>query len=71
MEPYSYSASRTVVDKDGNCWVANRNYGGFWGSMTQVVTSGGIDWNNNSIIDTPPTPTTTADRPGNPALGSG
>ncbi len=50
---YGYLApSRTVIDKDGNCWVSNRTFGSFLPSMTQIVTSGGIDRNNNSVIDT-------------------
>jgi len=53
---YVYLApSRTVVDKDGNCWVANRNWGGTPArpaSVTQFANAGGIDWNNNSVINT-------------------
>lgn len=50
---YGYlSPSRTVVDKDGNCWVANRS---FWlgpASVTQILGSGGVDFNANSVINT-------------------
>jgi len=45
------SPSRTVVDKDGNCWVANRTTGDY-PSVTQIVTTGGDDRNLNSLIDT-------------------
>ena len=41
-----------VVDKNGDCWVANRTQGNFRPSVTQIVTTGGIDRNLNSIIDT-------------------
>lgn len=44
--------SRTVVDRNGNCWVANRNTSNLFGSITQIALSGGIDWNNNSVINT-------------------
>lgn len=40
--------SRTAVDKDGNCWVANRGNG----TVVKVAVTGGIDRNNNGIIDT-------------------
>ncbi|MDZ4805001.1 MAG: LamG-like jellyroll fold domain-containing protein [Candidatus Eisenbacteria bacterium] len=51
---YGYlSPSRTVVDVNGDCWVANRNLSSaHFASVTQIVTSGGIDWNSNTIIDT-------------------
>ncbi|HEX7878513.1 MAG TPA: SdrD B-like domain-containing protein, partial [Candidatus Eisenbacteria bacterium] len=45
--------SRTVVDANGNCWVANRNYSGTGpASVTQIALTGGIDWNANSVINT-------------------
>ncbi len=49
---YAYlNPSRTVIDKDGNCWVANRSLGPL-PSITQIALSGGIDRNNNNVIDT-------------------
>jgi len=49
---YTYlMPSRTVVDKQGNCWVANR---AFWhtASITEIVADGGDDRNGNHGIDT-------------------
>ena len=49
---YAYLApSRTVVDTDGNCWVANRNFSG-QSSVTQILAEGGVDLNANSNIET-------------------
>ena len=49
---YTYlSPSRTVVDKDGNCWVANRTDSGF-SSLTQILVEGGVDRNTNTTIET-------------------
>lgn len=45
------SPSRTAVDKDGNCWVANRAFGG-QGSVVKILESGGVDRNGNGVIDT-------------------
>jgi hypothetical protein len=47
----SDSPSRTAVDFDGNCWVANRAFGG-QGSVVKILLSGGIDRNHNGVIDT-------------------
>ncbi|MFZ5988016.1 MAG: prenyltransferase/squalene oxidase repeat-containing protein [Bacillota bacterium] len=44
----STSPSRTAVDKDGNCWVANR----VQGTVLKVAMTGGIDRNGNGVIDT-------------------
>lgn len=51
---YGYlSPSRTVIDVNGDCWVANRNMSStHFASVSQIVTAGGIDWNSNSNIDT-------------------
>ena len=46
------SPSRTVVDKDGNCWVANRTNGAFLPSVSEILVTGGDDRNNNSNIET-------------------
>jgi len=46
------SPSRTVIDKDGNCWVANRVSAPDTASVTMIVIDGGDDRNGNSIIDT-------------------
>ncbi|MEO5616266.1 MAG: LamG-like jellyroll fold domain-containing protein, partial [Candidatus Eisenbacteria bacterium] len=45
------SPSRTVIDKNGNCWVANRTSGDT-ASVTMIMIDGGDDRNLNSIIDT-------------------
>ncbi len=42
------SPSRTAVDKDGNCWVANREDG----TVVKIAMDGGVDKNNNGKIDT-------------------
>ncbi len=48
---YAYlQPSRTVVDRNGNCWVANRPFAD--ATMIQIATTGGEDRNNNSIIET-------------------
>lgn len=44
----SISPSRTCVDKDGNCWVANR----LNGTVVKISMNSGVDKNNNGIIDT-------------------
>jgi sugar lactone lactonase YvrE len=44
--------SRTVVDRNGACWVANRTLGPYVASVTQVVLTGGDDRNNNNSIET-------------------
>ncbi len=46
------SPSRTVIDKDGNCWVANRTNAPDTASVTMIVIDGGDDRNLNTIIDT-------------------
>lgn len=47
--PNSYSdPSRTAVDKDGNCWVANRGNG----TVLKVAMFEGVDRNGNGKIDT-------------------
>ncbi len=45
------SPARTSVDADGNCWVANRQFGA-QGSITQIAPEGGQDRNGNGVIDT-------------------
>lgn len=45
------SPSRTAVDRDGNCWVANRAFGG-QASITQILIDGGIDRDGSSTIET-------------------
>lgn len=49
---YGYlSPSRTAVDADGNCWVLNRNFSGV-ASLTQILATGGVDRNSNTVIET-------------------
>jgi len=45
------SPSRTAVDVDGSCWVANRAYG-IQGSVVKIRMTGGEDRNGNGVIDT-------------------
>lgn len=49
--------SRTAVDGDGNVYIANRGFGGFYGRdeytyVIKILAAGGIDRNGNGIIDT-------------------
>jgi Beta-propeller repeat len=44
--------SRTAVDGDGNVYVANRHFDGRPASVMKILFTGGIDRNNNGIIDT-------------------
>ncbi len=50
-EHWYLNPSRTAVDADGNCWVANRNPGGV-ASITQILANGGDDRNSNATIET-------------------
>lgn len=45
------SPSRTAVDEDGNCWVANRAFG-LQGTVVKIMAAGGVDRNGNGMIDT-------------------
>ncbi len=36
------SPSRTAVDVNGNCWVANRAFG-IWGSVVKILNEGGVN----------------------------
>jgi len=47
----SDSPSRTAVDVDGSCWVANRAFG-IQGSVVKIRMTGGVDRNGNGVIDT-------------------
>jgi streptogramin lyase len=45
--------SRTAVDSDGNCYVANRHFSGNRpAEVMKIFASGGIDRNGNGVIDT-------------------
>ncbi|NNF05387.1 MAG: hypothetical protein HKN21_01370, partial [Candidatus Eisenbacteria bacterium] len=44
--------SRTVVDEDGNCWVANRTGSGRLPSVTQILANGAIDLNGDNQLTT-------------------
>jgi hypothetical protein len=44
--------SRTAVDADGNCYVANRHFDGRPASVVKILASGGVDRNGNGVIDT-------------------
>ncbi len=45
--------SRTAVDRDGNVYVANRNFNGnLSAQVIKILASGGIDRNGNGVIDT-------------------
>lgn len=44
--------SRTCVDTDGNCYVANRHFDGRPASIMKVLTSDWIDRNGNGVLDT-------------------
>lgn len=51
--PFSGPApSRTAVDGDGNCYVANRHFDGRPAEVMKILASGGIDRNGNGVIDT-------------------
>ena len=45
------SPSRTAVDGDGNCWVANRHFGG-QSSITEILVDGGVDRDLSGTIET-------------------
>ncbi len=52
-DPFSGAApSRTAVDADGNCYVANRHFDGRVVEVVKILASGGIDRNGNGVIDT-------------------
>lgn len=44
--------SRTAVDGDGNVYAANRNFHGKPAGVMKILAEGGIDRNNNGVIDT-------------------
>ena len=44
--------SRTAIDADGNCYVANRHFDGRPAEVMKILASGGIDRNGNGVIDT-------------------
>ncbi len=44
--------SRTAVDGEGNVYVANRHFDGRSASVMKILFTGGIDRNNNGVIDT-------------------
>lgn len=44
--------SRTAVDSEGNVYVANRHFDGRPPSVMKILLDGGIDRNNNGVIDT-------------------
>lgn len=45
--------SRTAVDRDGNCYVANRHmYDGHPADVLKILATGGIDRNGNHVTDT-------------------
>ncbi len=44
--------SRTAVDADGNCYVANRHFDNRPAEVMKILASGGIDRNGNGVIDT-------------------
>ncbi len=44
--------SRTAVDQDGNCFVANRHFDGRPADVIKILATGGIDRNTNGVIDT-------------------
>jgi streptogramin lyase len=45
------SPSRTAVDADGNCWVANRTFGG-QGTISLILAEGGVDRDGSGVIET-------------------
>lgn len=49
--------SRTAVDSDGNVFVANRHFDGKPARLMKILATGGIDRNNNGVIDTSTGPT--------------
>jgi hypothetical protein len=52
-DPFSGAApSRTAVDADGNCYVANRHFDGRVVEVVKILAAGGIDRNGNGVIDT-------------------
>ena len=52
-DPFSGPApSRTAVDGDGNCYVANRHFDGRPAEVMKILASGGNDRNGNGVIDT-------------------
>lgn len=52
-EPWTGPApSRTAVDADGNCYVANRHFDNRPAEVMKILASGGIDRNGNGVIDT-------------------
>src|SRR5262249_46591981 len=44
--------SRTAVDRDGNCYVANRHFDGRSPDVIKILATGGIDRNTNGTIET-------------------
>lgn len=44
--------SRTAVDADGNCYVANRHFDGLPADLFKILTNTFIDRNGNGIVDT-------------------
>ncbi len=44
--------SRTAVDRDGNVYVANRHFDNRPTDVIKILAFGGIDRNNNGVIDT-------------------
>jgi hypothetical protein len=44
--------SRTAVDTDGNVFVANRHFDGRPAQLMKILSGGGVDRNNNGVIDT-------------------
>jgi hypothetical protein len=44
--------SRTCVDSDGNCYVANRHFDGLPADVFKIYTDNWIDRNGNGVLDT-------------------
>jgi uncharacterized repeat protein (TIGR01451 family) len=44
--------SRTCVDSEGNCYVANRHFDGFPADVFKIYTDNWIDRNGNGVLDT-------------------
>ena len=51
--PWSGAApSRTAVDREGNCYVANRHFDDRPADVIKILATGGIDRNGNSTLET-------------------
>ena len=44
--------SRTAVDREGNCYVANRHFDGRSADVIKILATGGIDRNGNNTLET-------------------